>query len=166
MEKRITSKVTNYIGDFKNDVKEWFENNPKEFDRSEFLKFVFDYESINLSKDDFIKRKRSKNVVPTDTRCCGKRADGEQCTRKKKDSSDFCGTHIKGTPYGIVKNEVENICKPCKKDIWVEDVKGINYFVDNERNVYLHSDVLCNKLNPQIIGKIHNVNGSIVFKES
>ena len=158
-------KVTNYIGDFKNDVKDWFESNPKDFDRSAFLKFVFDYENINLSKDDFIKRKRSKNIVPTDTRCCGKRADGEQCTRKKKDSSDFCGTHIKGTPYGIVKNEVEPVCKPCKKDIWVQDVKGINYFVDSDQNVYFHADVLCNKINPKIIGKINNINGVQTFIE-
>lgn len=162
MEKRITNKVENYIGDFKKDVKEWFEEN--NFDKSEFLKFVFDYENLSLGKDDFVKRKRSKNVVPTDTRCCGKRADGQQCTRKKKDGCEFCGTHIKGTPYGIVKSEYENTQKINKKTIWVQEIEGINYFVDEENNVYLHTEVMHNKVNPRIIGKVEESKGKKVFK--
>ena len=38
-----------------------------------------------------------------------------------------------------------------KIDIWVQDIKGINYFIDAENNVYNHEDVLSNKKNPQII---------------
>ena len=55
-----------------------------------------------LSKEDFQKRKRVKNVVPQFERCGAKRANGEQCTRRKKDDSCFCGTHVKGTPHGEV----------------------------------------------------------------
>lgn len=161
MEKRITSKVDSYIGDFKNDVKEWFESN--NFNKSDFLKFVFDYENLSLGKDDFVKRKRSKNVVPTDTRCCGRRADGEQCTRKKKDGCEFCGTHVKGTPYGIVKTEVDAGPKINKKTIWVQEIEGINYFVDSENNVYLHSEVMGNKVNPRIVGKVDEVENKRIF---
>ena len=103
MEKRITNKVDSYIGDFKNDVKEWFETN--NFNKSEFLKFVFDYENLSLGKEDFVKRKRSKNVVPTDTRCCGRRADGEQCTRKRKMDVNFVEHILKVRHMGLLKQK-------------------------------------------------------------
>ena len=37
--------------------------------------------------------------MPYFDRCVGKKASGEQCTRRKKDNYDLCGTHIKGTPH-------------------------------------------------------------------
>ena len=49
-----------------------------------------------------MKRKRVKNVVHLSDRCCAKRANGEQCTRRRKDTTtEYCGTHLKGTPHGI-----------------------------------------------------------------
>ena len=46
--------------------------------------FVYEYEKLKLTKEDFMKRKRVKNTVPIQERCLAKRANGEQCTRKKK----------------------------------------------------------------------------------
>ena len=40
--------------------------------------------------------------VPSSEKCNAKRANGTQCTRRKKQDSCYCGTHIKGTPHGTI----------------------------------------------------------------
>ena len=82
MENRITKKVDTHLFEFKNEVKIWFDKNECDISgkhtKSDFLKFIFDFNGISLSKDDFQKRKRIKNSVPIQIRCCAKRANGEQ----------------------------------------------------------------------------------------
>ena len=157
METRITKKVDAYIAGFKEDVKDWFDQHNTDvsgkYSKSDFLKFIFDYDSLNLSKDDFSKRKRVKNTVPTQLRCCAKRANGEQCTRRKKDGYECCGTHIKGTPYGKIDCEEEEEPLAKKRDVWVQEIKGIQYFIDAEGNVYNHGEILSNKVNPEVIAR-------------
>ena len=63
---------------------------------------------------DFVKRKRVKNTIPTENRCSAKRACGQQCTRRKKGESCFCGTHIKGIPHGEI-NQVKQTPTHTKK---------------------------------------------------
>ena len=48
------------------------------------------------------KVKRIKSVIPQYERCCANRANGEQCTRRRQLGINFCGTHQKGTPHGVV----------------------------------------------------------------
>jgi hypothetical protein len=160
MENRITKKVESYLTEFKQDVKDWFDKNDTNMvgssgnnSKSEFLQFIFDYNAINLSKEDFTKRKRVKNQVPGQLRCCAKRANGEQCTRRKKENEEYCGTHIKGTPNGKVDCDIEEPNLAKKRNIWVQEIKGIQYFIDEQGNVYNHGDVLGNKINPNIIAK-------------
>ena len=161
METRITRKVDTYLTSFKEDVKTWFEKNEADIagpaGKSEFLKFIFDYDALTLSKEDFTKRKRVKNTVPCQLRCCAKRANGEQCTRRRKDSDEFCGTHIKGTPYGKIVTDMSELHKPKKRDVWVQEIKGIQYFIDTEQNVYSHDDILSNKHNPSVIASYSKV---------
>jgi hypothetical protein len=162
MENRITKKVNTYLGVFKQDVKDWFEktdtNSVGEYNKSDFLQFIFDYDALSLSKDDFAKRKRVKNIVPAQFRCCAKRANGEQCTRRKKEGEEYCGTHIKGIPYGKIDCEIEEQCLTKKRDIWVQDIKGIQYFIDAYNNVYNHTEVIANKINPEVIAKYVKIN--------
>ena len=157
MENRIAKKVDVFLTSFKNDIKEWFGKNQVEmtnpYDKSAFLQFIFDYDAVTLSKEDFSKRKRVKNIVPAQFRCCAKRANGEQCTRRKKDEDEFCGTHIKGTPYGKIDCDIEEPLLAKKRHIWVQDIKGIQYFIDEENNVYNHDDVIANKINPRVIAQ-------------
>ena len=112
MENRIAKKVEIHLLEFKNNIKNWFDNNNSDicgqYSRSDFLKFIYDYSSISLLKDDFQKRKRIKNTIPIQIRCCAKRANGEQCTRRKKNDQEFCGTHCKGTPYGKINSSPSN----------------------------------------------------------
>ena len=91
MERRITKKIEAYQVDFKNAIKDWLVNeninltNNNGLDKtSEFLQFVYDYNGIGITKEDFQKRKRVKNQVPQYERCVAKKAEGEQCTRRKK----------------------------------------------------------------------------------
>ena len=119
--------------------------------------FVYEYEKLKLTKEDFMKRKRVKNTVPIQERCLAKRANGEQCTRKKKEGCDYCGTHTKGVPCSIMDDVNENGEKPKSNqqsvNIWVQNIKGIEYFIDSSQNVYKHEDVINNSTNPRIIAK-------------
>ena len=155
MESRITKKSDQHLLEFKGAIKEWFSDNNSdicgECDRSDFLKFIFDFDSLSFSKDDFQKRKRVKNIVPMSIRCCAKRANGEQCTRRKKEGYDFCGTHEKGRPNGSVET-IEYKEKEVKKiEVWVQEIKGINYYIDDSTNVYKHEDIIKNKRNPEVL---------------
>ena len=119
--------------------------------------FVYEYEKLKLTKEDFMKRKRVKNTVPIQERCLAKRANGEQCTRKKKEGCDYCGTHTKGVPCSIMDNDEETSDKSKLNqqsvNIWVQNIKGIEYFIDGSQNVYKHEDVINNSTNPRIIAK-------------
>jgi hypothetical protein len=155
MEKRINKKCELFVQEFKSDIKKYIDLNPfKETQYSEFLQYLYDYPSIKLNKEDFQKRKRIKNTVPQFDRCTAKRASGEQCTRRKKDSSEYCGTHIKGTPHGEVLIDSANIVNiPNKLEIQLQEIQGINYYIDKLNNVYKMEDIIKNKSNPCIISK-------------
>lgn len=159
MEKRINKRIEQHQLDFKNSIKTFIDNNncnlcsgDKSDLTSNFLRFIFDFDNLVLTKDDFKKRKRVKNQVPQYERCTAKRANGEQCTRRRKDAACFCGTHIKGTPHGVVDSggETKTVTKI---EVWVQEIKGINYYIDDSNNVYLPEDILQNSTSPRKIGK-------------
>jgi hypothetical protein len=122
----------------------------------QLTKFVYEYEKLKLTKEDFMKRKRVKNMVPIQQRCLAKRANGEQCTRKKKEGCDYCGTHTKGVPCSIMDDEKDGDKPKLNQqsvNIWVQNIKGIEYFIDGSQNVYKHEDVINTSTNPRIIAK-------------
>lgn len=177
MERRINKKVNEFLSKFKEDIKGLVlscqDNIGESMDTWDgedletmgtlktnvsselmlMLQQVYDYQNIALQKSDFAKRKRVKNVVPFFDRCVACRANSEQCTRRKKDKSNFCGTHIKGTPHGVIEehNSATEIEK--KVSVWVCDIKGIMYYIDNNNNVYDSEEVMKNMTNPKIIAK-------------
>jgi hypothetical protein len=168
MEKRINKTIENYISSFKDNIKNKIseiniDDNNKII---ELLEYIYDYERLILSKEDLIKRKRIKNSIPTNNRCNAKRANGEQCTRRKKDDSEYCGTHVKGIPHGCCTlNLEENNVLEKKIDVIAEEVMGIVYYIDNENNVYKTEDILEGKINPLVIGKCIKNNGKITIPE-
>ena len=155
MEKRISTKVNDYLDNFKLQIKTWVEEkNDVDFEtKSDLLKFIYDFDSINLDKDDFIKRKRVKSIVPQYLRCMAKRANGEQCTRKKKDEACYCGTHDKNRPHGIIDKNDEDEQKLKKVEVWLQEINGILYYIDKDNNIYKTEDIISNKINPNIIAK-------------
>ena len=156
MEKRLNKKVENYITEFKDSIREktmimGFTNNEQ---INQLLQYIYDYDRLSFNKEDFQKRKRIKNFVPIFDRCCAKRASDEQCTRRKKEGFEYCGTHIKGTPHGIVNSHVDVTSTTTHKiDVYAQDIQGIIYYIDKNNNVYQAEDIVNNKINPKIIAK-------------
>ena len=155
MERRLNKKVETYITSFKDNIREKATQMgmTKNEQVNQLLQYIYDYDRLAFIKEDFQKRKRVKNFVPIFDRCCAKRASGEQCTRKKKEDSDYCGTHMKGTPHGIMDNQQENKFTTQKIEVWAQDIQGIIYYIDKNNNVYQTEDIIVNKINPKIIAK-------------
>jgi len=159
MEKRINDTTKQYLSKFKDDIRDKVvalgmqdcEN------ANELLEYIYEYERLCFDKDDFVKRKRVKNVVPMMNRCNAKRANGEQCTRKRREDCEFCGTHYKGTPHGLITQDdgtpAAESQEVFKLDVFAEEIGGIVYYVDKFHNVYKTDDVLQSKMNPSVIAK-------------
>ena len=144
-----------------------------EEDVSDYLASKYDRPNLVLTKDDFQKRNRVKHPWGLHELCIAKRADGEQCTRKMKDlnaapEERFCGTHIKAQPHGLMRlNEANpstvHKVMPMEEvgfhervervEVWVQEIKGINYYIDAHNNVYKPDDIIANKHNPSVIAK-------------
>ena len=159
MEKRLIAKVQLHTDKFKSDIAEWCEENVRTMTNAdgqdignEFSAFIGNYIDITFAKDDFLKRKRVKNMAPQNERCTAKRANGTQCTRRKRTDSKFCGTHIKGIPHGLITTD---IVEPSTKtiNVFTQDIGGIQYWIDNEHNVYKSEDIMNNDVNPRVIAQ-------------
>lgn len=155
MERRINKRIDGYITTFKDSIRDKVTELgiTQNEQMNALLQHIYDYDRLVLNKDDFVKRKRVKNVVPICDRCCAKRANGEQCTRRKKDEDEYCGTHMKGTPHGVLdlQEDVKTVSQ--KIEVWAQDIQGIIYYIDKNMNVYQAEDVVSNKSNPKIIAK-------------
>jgi hypothetical protein len=155
MEKRLNKKLEGYITSFKDSILEKATQlgMSKNEEASQLIQFIYDYDRLTFNKEDFQKRKRVKNFVPIFDRCCAKRASNEQCTRRKKEGCEYCGTHLKGTPHGIVDNQNEHKNTTQKIEVYAQDIQGIIYYIDKTSNVYQAEDIINNKVNPKIIAK-------------
>lgn len=155
MEKRLNRKIDAAFQDLKHQIKEKMVETEmlNSSEGTGLLQFIYDFPVFSITKLDLQKRKRVKNSVPFNERCCALRANKEQCTRRKKNGEKFCGTHIKGIPHGeiIAGDQVQETTK--KVEVWAQDIKGIIYFIDKEGNVYDPQHVHQNLKNPSIIAK-------------
>ena len=155
MERRINTRISTFLGTFKNDIKDKImqQTSISIEDKNQLIKFIYDYDTIEITADDFVKRKRVKNIVPLYERCCAKRANDEQCTRRRKDGHDYCGTHLKGTPNGMMNSNSQPQVSSRRVEIWGQDIMGITYYIDDANNVYETEDVVMNITDPKVIAK-------------
>jgi hypothetical protein len=160
MEKRLNRKTDCFMREFKDNIKGKMialdllnEQTATEQIATELLQYIYDYPELKITKLDLQKRKRVKNSVPFNERCCALRANNEQCTRRKKSSLRFCGTHSKGTPHGEIKEGEQVKDTSIKIEVWAQDIKGIIYFIDKSGNVYDPQHIHQNRKNPMIIAK-------------
>lgn len=150
MEKKANAKIMEYVSGMQINI---ISNIREGMDNDDIIRYIQQYPQFSLETEDFTKRKRIKNKIPLADRCCAKRANGEQCTRRKKsDQDNYCGTHIKGVPHGSI-NVVVSDFVGVKKEVWVEEIGGIMYYLDNNNNIYNTEDVMSNRENPKIIAK-------------
>lgn len=154
MEKRIQQIATDYVDGFKHCLQDTLIKctSLNDSDKVILENFLNTYPNLIYLKTDFQRRKRVKNVVPIYDRCIAKRANGERCTRRKKDDLDYCGTHSKGQPHGVICDKED--VKPVKRiSVHTEDIKGIIYHIDDFNNVYSSKDICNNTQNPRVIAK-------------
>jgi len=168
MEQKFKQKIGDYSSEFKIKIKDWLTEHQAEVrsadkTTNDFLEFIFDYPSLIIEKNDFQKRTRTKNNIPNYERCCALRLNGERCTRKKRTGNEYCGTHIKGVPYGCV--ETKPAVETSKLEIWVEDMNGINQWIDAKGNVYSTTDINASVKNPRIISKWIKINGEYAIEK-
>lgn len=154
MDKKLNRRVEAYLTNFKNHMKELILKQDLDNEKATVLvEAIYNYERLEFTKEDVSKRKRIKNAIPGLNRCNAKRANGEQCTRKQKEGHTFCGTHVKGTPHGIITLNDTTDNQVIKSEVFAEEINGIVYYVDKHRNVYKTEDILNNKQDPEIITK-------------
>lgn len=154
METRINKKISCYIHDVKNDLKTMIQAKCSiESEKNSLINFIDQINILELEQSDFSKRKRIRNNVPIYERCNAKRANGDRCTRKKKDGKDYCGTHLKSQPHGIISNEDTNETNFKNILVRTQDINGVIYYIDDFNNVYYHQDIMNNIHNPRIVSK-------------
>tara|TARA_Y100000816_G_scaffold291431_1_gene282748 strand:+ start:734 stop:1240 length:507 start_codon:yes stop_codon:yes gene_type:complete len=156
MERRINKKIGDYLSCYKENIKNkiltTIDGDGDKERVMDIIQYIYDYENVVINEDDFMKRKRTKNMVPLHDRCIALRANGEQCTRRKRNDCEFCGTHMKGSPNGTCEN-VDNTTSKTKVEIWSQEIQGILYYIDKEGNVYDMNDIMRNEKSPKIILK-------------
>lgn len=94
-------------------------------------------------------KKRNRRVLPSHLQCMGRKLDGKQCTRGRKDNSDYCKSHMNKLPYGRIDDEFK-LKEPLKRGrkrkssskeveyvyTHIDVIDGENYLVDNNNLVY------------------------------
>ena len=165
MEKRINKKIEIYFTKCKDDIcKKVSDLNFEDKEKmNELIEYIYEYERLQMYNDDLSKRKRIKNTIPVTNRCNAKRASGEQCTRRRKEGSVFCGTHVKGVPHGLAGDE--NTELTAKLDVTATEIMGIVYYIDNNKNVYNTEDIMEKSQTPRIIAQYENHSGRITIPE-
>jgi hypothetical protein len=156
--------IQNYVSKFKFDTVKYAQTlNVAEDEKvGAVLQFVCDYDRLVLTSEDFAKRQRIKNVVPPELRCNGKRGSGNQCTRRKQEGKEYCGTHAK---VNCESSASQMLCKESSVtetlEVWCEEINGIMYYVDKSGKIYDASDVVCNKVSPKVLGKYTKITGEV-----
>lgn len=155
MDVKVSKKIDSYLREFKlNIAKKINELGLAEAPNIEsFINYIYEYQNLIISNEDVTRKKRVKNTVPQFERCNAKRSNGEQCTRRRKDNEEYCGTHIKGTPHGILSSTTSSSENYKKVSVWIQEISGISYYIDNNHNVYNMEDIIQNKMNPRVIFK-------------
>lgn len=158
MEKKLNAKTNAWISSFKKEiVSKILRYNPDP--QTDLLQFIYNYPNLNFTNQDLQKRTRVKNTVPYHDRCKAMRANGEQCTRRKRADDRFCGTHIKGIPHGEITDTPTTEKNFKKVQVWAQDIAGIIRHLDNKGNVYDPQDIYQGNTNPKIIAKYTHHDG-------
>lgn len=156
MEVKLNKKIHTYLNDLNAMIVTYCSTKQTEdgnIDIKELKNYLNDNNTFQLTKTDFYKKNRSKNIVKDDERCLAIRANETQCTRRRKEGSCFCGTHIKGAPHGTIPTKKTNESPYKKIAIYNHEIDGINCFLDSDENIYKTEDIMNNNERPAIIGK-------------
>lgn len=166
----VNSRIKDYLATFKKDIHDKIVElglTKSQEETNQLLEYMYEYDRLTFNKEDLTQKKRVKKNIPIVHRCVAKRANGEQCTRKRRADSEFCGTHFKGTPHGLVTTEESELSASAdasaaagfsgqeviKMGVFAEEICGIVYYLDKFGNVYNTRHILENQINPAVIAK-------------
>jgi hypothetical protein len=112
-------------------------------------------------------RKRIKRKIDKDKQCMGRKIDGEQCTRSRKECSEYCLSHQKNLKFGriddgkVIVQESERKKKKKRDDDYIATkrkiIKDITYLIDDKNNIYSY-----NIEAPVLLGTYDNLQDKIV----
>lgn len=160
MEKRINKRIEEYMTKFKDNIRiKAQEQNYCSSDKNNInnlLEYIYEYNRLVITSEDVSKRNRVKNEINEECRCIARRSNNEQCTRKQKEGSKYCGTHNKQVNS---INDYENNEQKKRIDVVARSISGVIYYIDKYENVYNTADILECKENPSIIAKAKVING-------
>jgi len=137
--------------------------------QDELMECITSYPIFVFEKQHFVSK-----PVPAEERCLAIRSNGAQCERaKKRGEQQFCSTHCKMTPQGIapgpvpIVREGEETTNPrIRREVFIQDVRGIAYYVDKEGNVYKTEDILDERPQPRIIAHyLRDAQGVVTIPE-
>lgn len=171
---KLNTRVEGVLSEFKEQIIQKLRD-PGANSHSDIIQFIQKFQPPVIREDEIMKKKRVKNPIPFHDKCIAKRANGEQCSRRKKKGGDFCGTHSKACPhgtisvetmeegeasgeqYGVVKKQIE---------VWLEDINGIMYWINDSGTVYHPDDIRNNVENPRVIAHYekNEINGEEIYK--
>jgi len=120
-------------------------------------------------------KKRNRRVLEVNKRCLGRKFDGCQCTRSKRENSDFCLSHEKNLPQGRIddsnykpkekgkRGRKKKIHAFANNDDYIAtqkiNINDIDYLLDNEGKVYTY-----NIEEPHYLGTYDDTNRCIIDK--
>jgi hypothetical protein len=153
---KLNTAVIEIVNDFKKGIIRIINLEP--YSQNDLLQFINDFTPNAINEASIMKKKRIKNVIPFHEKCIAKRANGQQCSRRKRKESEFCGTHNKACPHGsvsfediaILNNTNDGVVKK-QIEVWLEDINGIMYWINDAGTVYHPDDIKNNIENPRII---------------
>ena len=146
---------------FRTDMLKWISGNENVIKHNNdsiiesIIEYIKSYTIENIEVAEKIKEDPKELYTVNTDICIAKISQGAQCSRKHKKGNVYCGTHIKRQPTGVVDDNVKaaNVKLTKKIDIWVQLIKGINYYIDENNNVYDPEHILSLKQNPDVIYK-------------
>ena len=159
MEKHINEKISLHFNSLSKNINEYLKSNSIDDDNKyNIINIIKNFPELNLCSADLQKKRRTKNQIPLYLKCNACRANGEQCSRRKRDNCEYCGTHEKNRPYGEYTMAVK-VDNYKKIEVWTEDINGIIYYIDNQNNVYKTQDIISNVINPSVIYRYECIDG-------
>ena len=118
-------------------------------------------------------KKRNKRVLPNEVRCMGRKIDGEQCTRSRRNGCEYCLSHQKSLPHGRIddNNYVKKVKgkrgrkkKSIENDYIatrIEEINGTEYLVDDYDNVFTYD-----LNNSKFLGKKSHIQSHVHSKDN
>ena len=119
------------------------------FDNNLDSKIILEKYATNIAKigSKFGVKKRNRRVLPLECQCMGRKLDSKQCTRGRRDNSEYCKSHENKLPYGRIdqpfklkETKVRGRKKADKLNDYiathVKIIDGHNRLVDNNNFVY------------------------------